>query len=98
MMYKKLAVAVSINAVIMYFLTYVMADKLDHVYLNVNRAYMALLMVAPMVIVMLLVMSSMYENSKLNYALIAAFAGLFASASSSRAPRRPSGTGSSSAR
>lgn len=77
MMYKKLALAISINAVIMYLLTYVMIDTIDHLYLNINRLYMALIMVAPMVIVMLLVMRSMYENEKLNYMLIAAFSGLF---------------------
>ncbi|MBE7552541.1 MAG: DUF305 domain-containing protein [Anaerolineales bacterium] len=77
MMYKKLALAISINAVIMYLLTYVMIDEIDHLYLNINRLYMALIMVAPMVIVMLLVMRSMYENEKLNYMLIAAFSGLF---------------------
>ena len=76
-MYKKLALAVSINAVLMYLITYAMVDKFDHVYLNVNRAYMSLMMVAPMVVVMLLAMRSMYENKKLNYILIAAFAGLF---------------------
>lgn len=77
MMYKKLALAISINAVIMYLLTYVMIDTIDHLYLNINRLYMALIMAAPMVIVMLLVMRSMYENKKLNYILIAAFSGLF---------------------
>ncbi|GIK41937.1 MAG: hypothetical protein BroJett011_57700 [Chloroflexota bacterium] len=76
MMYKKLALAISINAVIMYLLTYVMIDTIDHLYLNINRLYMALIMAAPMVIVMLLVMRSMYENKKLNYMLIAAFSGL----------------------
>lgn len=77
-MYRKLALAVSINAVIMYLITYVMVERFDHIYLNINRAYMSLMMVAPMVVVMLLVMRSMYENRRLNYLLIAAFAGLFA--------------------
>lgn len=76
-MYKKLAIAISINAVLMYFITYVMIDDFEHFYLNINRVYMSLMMVAPMVIVMLLVMNSMYENKKLNYILIAASAGLF---------------------
>ncbi|HXV98831.1 MAG TPA: DUF305 domain-containing protein [Anaerolineae bacterium] len=76
-MYKKLAIAISINAVIMFLITYAMIDKFDHLYLNINRVYMSLMMVAPMVIIMLLVMRSMYENKKLNYILIAAFSGLF---------------------
>jgi uncharacterized protein (DUF305 family) len=76
-MYKKLVIAISINAVLMYLITYVMIDDFDHFYNNINRVYMSLMMVAPMVIVMLLVMSSMYENKKLNYILIASSAGLF---------------------
>jgi uncharacterized protein (DUF305 family) len=76
-MYKKLAIAISINTLLMYLIGYVMIDRFDHFYLNINRVYMALMMVAPMVIVMLLVMRSMFENKKLNYVLIAASAGLF---------------------
>lgn len=77
MMYKKLALAITINAVLMYVITYVMIDGISHLYLNINKAYMALMMVAPMVIVMLLVMHSMYENKNLNYILIAAAAASF---------------------
>ena len=76
-MYKKLAITVSINTVLMFLITYAMIDKFDHMYLNINRVYMSLMMAAPMVIVMLLVMRSMYENRKLNYILIAASAGFF---------------------
>ena len=76
-MYRKLAVAISINTILMYLITYAMIDRLDHMYLNINRAYMALMMAAPMVVVMLLVMRSMYENRRLNYVLIAASVGLF---------------------
>jgi uncharacterized protein (DUF305 family) len=61
----------------MYLIGYVMIDKFDDFYLNINRVYMTLLMVTPMVIVMLLVMSSMFENKKLNYILIAASAAVF---------------------
>jgi hypothetical protein len=76
-MYKKRAIAISINAILMYLIGYVMIDKFDDFYLNINRVYMTLLMVTPMVIVMLLVMSSMFENKKLNYILIAASAAVF---------------------
>lgn len=77
MMYKKLATALTINAVIMFFVMYAMIDQFDHFYFNINRVYMTLLMVAPMAIIMLLVMRSMYTNQTLNYLLIAAFSGLF---------------------
>jgi uncharacterized protein (DUF305 family) len=75
--YRMLAVAISINAVVMFFLTYAMIDRLEHFYVNINRIYMALMMVAPMVIVMLLVMGSMYSDRRLNAFLYVAFAGLF---------------------
>jgi uncharacterized membrane protein len=75
--YKKLALVISINAIVMFLLTYVMIDSMDHFYFNINRVYMALLMVAPMVVLMLFVMRSMYKNQQLNLVLYAAFIGLF---------------------
>lgn len=75
--YKKLAITISLNAVVMFLLTYVMIDRIDHFMVNINRMYMALIMVAPMVVLMLLVMGSMYKNKSLNYILITAFAILF---------------------
>ena len=75
--YKKLALTLSINAVVMFFITYAMIDTLDHFYPNLNRAYMALMMVAPMAMLMLFVMRGMYQNATLNAVLYAVFAGLF---------------------
>lgn len=75
--YAKLALALTINAVLMFFITYSMLASLDHFYFTINRVYMSLMMVAPMAIVMLVVMRSMYSNLKLNAALIAGFALLF---------------------
>ncbi len=72
--YKKLATAISINTIIMFFLTYVMIDSFSHFHANINRIYMALIMAAPMVIVMLLVMRSMYKNERLNKILLVTFA------------------------
>jgi hypothetical protein len=71
--YKKLAVAVSINTVIMFFLTFVLIANGSHFRVNINRIYMALIMAAPMVIVMLLVMRSMFMNKRLNAALLVTF-------------------------
>lgn len=65
-MYRKLALAVGINTVLMYLITYVNIAQLSHWENNINRVYMALLMAAPMVIIMLLVMGSMFRNAKLN--------------------------------
>jgi len=75
--YKKFALTLSINAVLMFFITYAMIDTVDHFYPNINRAYMSLMMVAPMAMVMLFVMRGMYENAKLNAMLYAVFAGMF---------------------
>lgn len=75
--YKKFALTLSINAVLMFFITYAMIDTVDHFYPNINRAYMSLMMVAPMAMVMLFVMRGMYQNAKLNTMLYAVFASLF---------------------
>ena len=75
--YRKLLIAVSINAVIMYFVTYAMIATIDHFHFNLNRVYMALMMTAPMVIVMLIVMRDMYTESALNLLIMAIAAGLF---------------------
>ena len=48
--YKNLATVIGINGVIMFLFTYAMIDRMDHFYVNINRIYMALLMVAPMVV------------------------------------------------
>ena len=76
-MYKKFGIVILINAVLMFLIMYVMIDDFSAFYLNINKVYMSVMMVAPMVIIMLLVMRRMYENKKLNYILIAVFAGLF---------------------
>ena len=76
-MYRKLAVAIAINTVIMYLITFVNIAELSHFENNINRAYMALLMAFPMVIIMLIVMRSMFQDGKLNRLLHVAAAGLF---------------------
>lgn len=64
--YKKFFLMLGISFIIMYGVMFLNADKFDHVYLNFNRLYMALLMVAPMALVMLGFMTSMYKDKKLN--------------------------------
>lgn len=75
--YRKLALTLSINAVLMFFITYAMIDTVDHFYVNINRVYMSLMMVAPMAMLMLFVMRGMYQNARLNVVLHALFAGVF---------------------
>ena len=76
--YVKLAAILAVNAVVMFLLTYTLIDRLDHFYANINRLYMALIMVAPMAIVMLIAMRAMYPNGTLNAVLIAGLVALFA--------------------
>jgi uncharacterized protein (DUF305 family) len=51
---------------------YSMVTTFGDVYNSVNQVYMAGLMTAPMVIIELLLMSSMYKNTKLNALVIGA--------------------------
>lgn len=69
--YGKLAAMAALSFVAMYALMYAMVDRLDNVYLGLDRAYMAGLMTAPMVVIELALMGSMYPSKKLNAALIA---------------------------
>lgn len=75
--YRKLAIAIGINTVVMFLLTYALIDTFDHFYPNINRIYMAVMMSAPMVVVMLIVMRSMYPEPRRNLLLIGGFAALF---------------------
>ena len=75
--YRNLAIALSINTVVMFLLTYALIARFDHFIPNINRFYMALMMAAPMGIVMLVVMGSMYRSTRLNLGLIAGFAAVF---------------------
>ncbi len=69
--YPHLLLMIFLSFIAMYILMYVMVDSLDNVYPNVNQFYMAGLMTAPMLILELTIMGSMYRNKKLNMLLIA---------------------------
>lgn len=75
--YRTLGIAVVLHLVIMFVLTFSGVNALDDVFVNLNRFYMAVLMVAPMVIVMLALMHHMYGNERLNIALYAVAALVF---------------------
>ena len=78
--YVMLGINLTISAIIMYFVMFSMIDGTSSFYHNVNMFYMALTMVAPMAILMLLMMGSMYSNKRLNLILYAGFAILFVAA------------------
>ncbi len=69
--YRHLAVMAVLSFIAMYILMYAMVDRFENVFSNVNQAYMAGLMTAPMVIIELIVMRAMYKNAALNIAVLA---------------------------
>ncbi len=67
--YKKLLLSLVISFIIMYFVMFLNMDRAEHFYISTTRAYMALLMVAPMALLMLLLMGKMYPDKKTNAAI-----------------------------
>jgi len=68
--YRHLGIMTALSFIAMYVLMYAMVNAVDNVYMNFNQVYMAGLMAAPMVLIELVVMRSMYHDKRLN-ALIA---------------------------
>lgn len=69
--YVRLLVMTVLSFISMYVLMYAMVDKLGNVYPNVNQTYMAGLMTAPMVIIEVLLMRTMYRNKIANISIVA---------------------------
>lgn len=78
--YAVLAGAVTAHFFVMWALTYVGVAVFDHIFLNLNRFYMAVVMVAPMVIIMLTAMRHMFQNTRLNIGIYAVSAIVFVGA------------------
>lgn len=70
--YLRLALMLLASFVAMYILMYAMVNVADNAVPNVNQAYMAGMMTAPMLVLELLLMGSMYNNKGLNRILIVA--------------------------
>jgi hypothetical protein len=69
--YHQLALMAALSLVAMYFLMYAMVDGPSNVYGNLNQLFMAGLMTAPMIVIELIVMRSIYRNVKRNAAIAA---------------------------
>ncbi len=67
--YRNFAIELAVDFAIMYFVMYTMIATLGHLYVNVNNVYMTLMMVAPMAVVMLVSMRSMFTLQKRNAAI-----------------------------
>ena len=69
--YRLLLLMIAASFVAMFVLMYAMVDRLENALPNLNQAYMAGLMSAPMLVIELVLMRSMYPNRRLNLALLA---------------------------
>lgn len=72
--YIRLAAMAAVSFASMYVLMYAMVDRWENVHPSLNQAYMAGLMTAPMVLVELLLMGSMYPAKRANAVLLVASA------------------------
>ena len=70
--YWRLFAMTALSFVSMYVFMYAMVDRLTNVYPSLNQLYMAGLMTAPMLIIEILLMWSMYKNATANVMIIAA--------------------------
>jgi uncharacterized protein (DUF305 family) len=70
--YPRLAGMLLLSFAAMYVLMYAMVNALGNVFHNVNQVYMAGLMAAPMALIELALMGSMYRDKRRNMILVAA--------------------------
>lgn len=70
MSYNKFMVMMLISFFIMYIVMFLNIERLSHYHTSTTRVYMALLMVAPMAVVMMVMMGNMYPDKKLNTIII----------------------------
>jgi uncharacterized protein (DUF305 family) len=70
MRYKKFVVMMLISFLIMYLVMFLNIDNISHYHTSTTRIYMALLMVAPMAVVMMGMMGRMYPSRKTNIGII----------------------------
>ena len=69
-MYKRFALMAVAMFVAMYFIMYAMIDGLQNLIPNINNLYMTLLMVSAMFVIEIWIMKGMYQNKKINWAII----------------------------
>src|SRR6266542_4361103 len=75
--YALLGLNLIVSAIIMYFVMFTMIWSFADLFNNLNTFYMALMMVSPMAILMVLMMSMMYPDRKMNLIIYAGFAVIF---------------------
>lgn len=72
MHYKHLAIMTVLSFISMYILMYSMVDRFENIYNSLNQIYMAAVMTAPMVLIELLLMRTMFPDKNKNRAIIGA--------------------------
>jgi uncharacterized protein (DUF305 family) len=75
--YALFGLNMALSLIAMYVLMFTMVDSWGDFHNNLNMAYMALTMLAPMGILMLALMPGMYPNRRLNFVLYAGFVVVF---------------------
>ena len=80
MSYRRFAAMIAVSTVVMFGLMYLNTFALEHVRYSQTRTWMALVMGATMAAVMLGFMWGMYRDKRLNLAILAAAAVVFAGA------------------
>ena len=78
MTYKRFAAMIATSTLAMFILMYINNYAIDHVYWSETRTWMALLMGATMAVIMLAFMFGMYSSKKINVAIFAGAALVFA--------------------
>lgn len=79
-MYKKYFLMLTASFIVMYVVMYLHTYEIGHVFFSATRLYMTILMICPMALIMLGFMHKMYENKKINAAIIIAFIAVFTTA------------------
>jgi hypothetical protein len=75
--YRNFTIELAADFTVMYLVMYTMIRSFDHFRLNVDNVYMTLMMVAPMSVIMLASMRSMFTNRRLNWAIRVGAAAVF---------------------
>ena len=78
--YARFAAMIAVSTVTMFGLMYLNTYQLDHVRFSETRTYMALVMGATMSVIMLAFMLHMHTNRRVNIAIVAGSAAVFAAA------------------
>ncbi len=75
--YKQFFLMLGASYVVMYWVMYLNVAEFDHIYIGLTRLYMTTLMIAPMALIMLGFMRSMYTDKRTNGLIIGGSVAVF---------------------